>query len=177
MMFVPKLGTEQLGVSLEAGSSLLAILGVTNFIARFLVGFISQKNVASPVTLQFLGRIICSLCVITYHFINTYWLMAPVVGLQGIAKAFYICADPLVALKLFGVARVNFVMGMVYFMCSVGALGSSPVVSHFYEISEDKLFGGLSVISATYGVAAVLSLIMLAIYKYRSEPTENYQQF
>ena len=58
MMFVPKLGTEQLEMSLEAGSSLLAILGVTNFIARFLVGFISQKNVASPVTLQFLGRII-----------------------------------------------------------------------------------------------------------------------
>ena len=176
-MFVPKLGTEQLGVSLEAGSSLLAILGMTNFIARFLVGFISQKNVASPVTLQFLGRVGCSLCAVSYHFINTYWLMATVVGVQGIAKAFYICADPLAALKLFGVARVNFVMGMVYFMCSVGALGSSPVVSHFYEISEDKLFGGLSVISATYGVAAVLSLIMLAIYKYRSEPTENYQQF
>ena len=177
MMFVPKLGTEQLEMSLEAGSSLLAILGVTNFIARFLVGFISQKNVASPVTLQFLGRIICSLCAITYHFINTYWLMAPVVGVQGIAKGFYICADPLAALKLFGVARVNFVMGMVYFLCSVGAFVSSPVVSHFYETSEDKLFGGLSVISATYGIAAVLSLIMLAIYKYQSEPAENYQPF
>ena len=66
---------------------------------------------------------------------------------------------------------------IVYFLGSVGALGSSPIISHFYETSEDKLFGGLSVISATYGVAAVLSLIMLSIYKYRSEPTEKYQPF
>ena len=175
MMFVPKLGTEQLGVSLEAGSSLLAILGVTNFIARFLVGFISQKNVASPVTLQFLGRLGCSLCAMSYHFINTYWLMATVVGVQGIAKAFYICADPLAALKLFGVARVNFVMGMVLFSASIGTFGSSPVVSHFYETSEDKLFGGLSVISSTYGIAAALSLIMLAVYKHNNKPSENHQ--
>ena len=174
-MFVPKLGTEQLGVSLESGSSLLAILGVTNLIARFIVGFISQKNVASPVTLQFLGRVGCSLCAMSYHFINTYWLMATVVGVQGIAKAFYICADPLAALKLFGVARVNFVMGMVLFSASIGTFGSSPVVSHFYETSADKLFGGLSVIGSTYGIAAALSLIMLAIYKHNSKPSENHQ--
>ena len=174
-MFVPKLGTEQLGVSLESGSSLLAILGVTNFIARFIVGFISQKNLASPVTLQFFGRIGCSMCATSYHFINTYWLMASVVGVQGIAKAFYSCALPLAALKFFGVARVNFVMGMVLFSVSIGTFGSSPVVSHFYETSEDKLFGGLIVISSTYGIAAVLSLLAWAIYKYNNKPGENDQ--
>ena len=172
MMFVPKLGTEQLGVSLEAGSSLMAALGITNFLARFVVGFLCQKNMVSPVTIQLWGRIGCSLCAISYNFIHDYWLMTLVVGVQGLAKAFYICAEPLSVLKLFGVARVNFGMGMVLFSAAVGSFSFSPVVSYFYQMSESKLFGGLAAISVTYGIAAVFNLVVLIIDKYQTEPGE-----
>ena len=85
----------------------------------------------------------------------------------GGPKAFYVCTIPFSALRLFGVARVNFVMGVLVLATGVGAFTVSPIVSHFYEHSVDELFGGLTVLSVTHCIAGALTLPMWVIYNYQ----------
>ena len=69
-------------------------------------------------------------------------------------------------------ARVNFGMGTVLFSAAVGSFNISPVVSYFYQMSDIKLFGGLAVVSVTYGIASIFNLVVLVIDKYQTKQGE-----
>ena len=86
MVFIPKLESKQLDLSMEDSTIFLSVLGLTNFIGRLVVGCICQKKMACPLILHCLGHLGSSVCLILYHFITNYWLMAAAVAIQGVAQ-------------------------------------------------------------------------------------------
>ena len=71
---------------MEDSTIFLSVMGLTNFIGRLVVGWICQKKMACPLILHCLGHLGSSVCLILYHFITNYWLMAAAVAIQGVAQ-------------------------------------------------------------------------------------------
>ena len=86
LVFIPKLESKQLHLSMEDSTIFLSVLGLTNFISRLVVGWVCQKKMACPLILHCLGLLGSSVCLILYHFITNYWLMAAAVAIQGVAQ-------------------------------------------------------------------------------------------
>ena len=86
LVFIPKLESKQLDLSMEDSTIFLSVMGLTNFIGRLVVGWICQKKMACPLIIHCLGHLGSSVCLILYHFITNYWLMAAAVAIQGVAQ-------------------------------------------------------------------------------------------
>ena len=79
-LFIPKLGSEHLGVSAQMSSLLLAVVGVTNIFGRLMVGWIGDKKIVSSLLIFSIGCLSCLACCLVYPLLQSYWLTAVVTG-------------------------------------------------------------------------------------------------
>lgn len=122
---------QDLGLSLEAGASLIAVIGVGNVIGRFaLVGLgdlIQARYLLAILTAVVAGSFVF------WSFADNYAMLAAFAFVFGAAYGGCVGLYPVVAVELFGAERISTVLGYLYTGVGIAALLGPTVAGIAYD--------------------------------------------
>ena len=121
-------------------STLISLLGFTNALGRFGVGWLADRDNINPVLMFAFGCLGSALCCLCYPFCPLYSVMAAVAGLHGLFIASYKVTVTLSALELFGLTRVNFANGMFQFFFGIGVFAVPGLAGSFFFLFSLNYF-------------------------------------
>ena len=147
-------------------STLISLLGFTNALGRFGVGWMADRDNVNPVLMFALGCFGSALCCLCYPFCPLYVVMAAVAALHGLFIASYKVTVTLSALELFGLTRVNFANGMFQFFFGIGVFAVPSTIGHIFDLIGRNYFPAMAILSALIGTASILSFACYLSHKF-----------
>ncbi|CAD6194422.1 unnamed protein product [Caenorhabditis auriculariae] len=145
LYFLP-LHAEQLGLSKEQGSSVLAFYGIFNTVGRLLFGLIADHRIPLPygigndtarnrLWIYNVSLAICGIITMICYMFNGFFELTVYGGLFGFTIASYVCLTSVILVDLLGLEKLTNAFGLLLLWQGVGTVVGPPISGYLADIT------------------------------------------
>jgi len=125
------------GIDGKDAAFLLSVIGISNTVARLVLGWLSDRSWINRLYLYNLCLVICGVSMALSPFCSSYYLQAVYCAIFGITSGAYVGLTSVVLVDLLGLDKLTNAFGLLLMFQGIASVMGPPVIGALYDSIGD----------------------------------------
>jgi len=125
------------GIDGKDAAFLLSVIGISNTVARLVLGWLSDRTWINRLYLYNLCLVICGVSMALSPFMSSYYLQAVYCAIFGITSGAYVGLTSVVLVDLLGLDKLTNAFGLLLMFQGIASVMGPPVIGALYDSIGD----------------------------------------